>query len=73
MDGSPPHDCEYPSDFILVEGGVVLLKNEVEVSDPRYKLSTFARLSPNRHLVVDGSDRGSQGIAINLEWKKASV
>ena len=32
------HDCEYPSDFILVEGGVVFLRNEVEVSDPRYKL-----------------------------------
>ena len=32
------HDGEYPSDFILVEGGVVFLRNEVEVSDPRYKL-----------------------------------
>ena len=32
------HDCAYPSDFIPVEGGVVFLRNEVEVSDPRYKL-----------------------------------
>ena len=31
------HDGEYPSDFILEGGGVVHLKNEVEVSDPRYK------------------------------------
>ena len=30
------HDCEYPSDFILLEGGVILLKNEAVISDPRY-------------------------------------
>ena len=38
------HDCEYPSDFILVEGGVVLLKNEVEISDPRYKLFSIREI-----------------------------
>ena len=31
------HDGEYPFDFILVGGGVVHLKSEVEISDPRYK------------------------------------
>ena len=41
---APAHDCEYPSDFILVEGGVVLLKNEVEVSDPRYKLFSIREI-----------------------------
>jgi len=38
------HDCEYPSDFILVEGGVALLKNEVEVNDPRYKLFSIREI-----------------------------
>ena len=42
-------DCEYLPDFILVVGGVVLLKTKSRPAIRGTSFSAFARLSPNRH------------------------